>query len=32
MLRYEEDTHPLSKVDTEADHWVNIAEWFREWL
>ena len=32
LLRYEEDTHPLSKVDTEADHWVNIAEWFREWL
>mmetsp|Transcript_4457 Transcript_4457/g.8989 ORF Transcript_4457/g.8989 Transcript_4457/m.8989 type:complete len:715 (+) Transcript_4457:4805-6949(+) len=32
LLRYEEDTHPLSKVDTEADHWVNIAEFFQEYL
>lgn len=32
LLRYEEDSHPLSKVDTEADHWVNIALWFKEWL
>ena len=30
MLSYPENSHPLSKVDSEADRFVNIFRWFSE--
>ena len=30
MLTYAEDCHPIIKVPSEADCFVNIVKWFRE--
>ena len=29
MLMYPEDSHPLDKPATEANHWLNIAAWIQ---
>ncbi|XP_073229262.1 acylamino-acid-releasing enzyme-like isoform X2 [Porites lutea] len=32
LLSYSEDNHPLSRVETESDAFINIARWFHEHL
>ena len=32
LLCYKDDSHPISIPMSEGDHWINIAEWFKEHL
>ena len=32
LLMYPEDSHPIDRPASEADHWVNIAAWINEHL
>lgn len=32
LLQYEKDDHAIAGVQSEADHWVNIKEWFDKYL
>lgn len=32
LLTYGEDDHAIDKVQSEADHWINIKRWFDEHL
>mmetsp|Transcript_40684 Transcript_40684/g.82092 ORF Transcript_40684/g.82092 Transcript_40684/m.82092 type:complete len:924 (-) Transcript_40684:150-2921(-) len=31
-LMYPEDSHPIDKPESEADHWINVAQWINEHL
>lgn len=30
LLLYDDDDHAIDKVQSEADHWINIFQWFHE--
>jgi len=32
LLTYKDDGHALDRPATDADHWINVAAWFNEWL
>jgi len=32
LLIYQEDDHAIDKVQSEADHWINIKRWFDKYL
>lgn len=32
LLMYDDDDHAIDKVESEADHWINIKQWFDEHL
>jgi len=32
LLLYDDDDHAIDQVQSEADHWINIKQWFDEFL
>ena len=32
LLLYPEDSHPIDRPTSEADHWINVAHWLNEHL
>jgi acylaminoacyl-peptidase len=32
LLMYPDDSHPIDKPASEADHWINVAQWINEHL
>ena len=32
LLMYPEDSHPIDKPVSEADHWINVVHWINEHL